>query len=68
MLLKEGHLIDFAKSGQARANFPKPDSRRNDMPSSRAARLISEVGRRLMIISRMRSERSRSSVMAERPR
>ncbi len=38
------------------------------MPSSRAARLISEVGRRLMIISRMRSERSSSSVMAVRPR
>src|ERR1700691_3869859 len=47
--------------------FLSPDSRRNDMPSSLAARLISEVGRREMIISRMRSERSRSSLIADLP-
>ncbi len=37
------------------------------MPSSRAARLISEVGRRSRISPRMRSVRSSSSQIAVRP-
>src|ERR1019366_5253192 len=41
--------------------FSTADSRRKVMPSSLAARLISEVGRRFKIISRMRSVRSSSS-------
>src|SRR4029077_10518206 len=48
--------------------FSTAESRRKVMPSSRAARLISEVGRRFRIISRMRSVRSSSSWMADRPR
>ena len=44
------------------------DSRRKRMPSSRAARRISEVGFLSRIISRMRSLRSSSSWIAVRPR
>src|ERR1019366_4900875 len=41
--------------------FSTAESRRKVMPSSLAARLISDVGRRFRIISRMRSVRSSSS-------
>ena len=41
--------------------FSTAESRRNVMPSSRAARLISEVDRLSRIISRMRSLKSSSS-------
>ena len=44
------------------------DSRRNRIPSSRAAFLISDVGRRLRISSRMLSLKSSSSQIAVRPR
>ena len=43
------------------------DSRRKFIPSSFAAFLISEAGRRSIIMPRIRSERSRSSEMAARP-
>jgi hypothetical protein len=43
------------------------DWRRNRIPSSRAAFLISEVGRLSRISSRMRSVRSSSSQIAMRP-
>src|SRR5262249_48786898 len=47
--------------------FARPLSRSVAIPSSRAARLISEVGRRSTIISRMRSVRSINSQIAVRP-
>ncbi len=46
----------------------RAESLRNVIPSSRATRLISDVGRRLMIISRMWSDKSSNSEMALRPR
>ena len=42
-------------------SFSTADSRRNVIPSSRAARLISDVGRLFKINSRMRSDKSSSS-------
>ena len=59
-------LISFRVVTPCRT-LASPESRKNVMPSSRATRLISEVGRRLTIISRIWSERSRSSVIAVRP-
>src|SRR6266498_1845411 len=47
--------------------FSSADSRRKFIPSSLAAFLISEAGRRSIIMPRIRSERSRSSEMAARP-
>src|SRR5688572_24125671 len=47
--------------------FCSADSRRKTIPSSPAAFLISEAGRRSMIIVRMWSERSSSSEIARRP-
>src|SRR5207244_9629148 len=46
---------------------PTAHSRRNVMPSSRAARLISDVGRRSRIMSRILSVKSISSQIAVRP-
>ncbi len=48
--------------------FSSADSRKNTMPSCRAVRRISELGRRARIISRTVSVSSRSSWMAVRPR
>jgi len=53
-------LISFRVVNPART-LSSADSRRKRMPSSRAAFLISEVGLRSRIISRMRSVKSRSS-------
>src|SRR5665213_282363 len=74
-LVQDGHqtsmkvtlLISLSVVTPARA-FSSADSRRNVIPSSRAARRISDAGRRLRISSRMRSERSSNSWMALRPR
>src|SRR6266550_1109326 len=66
--VNERHLVDFFERCDALAHLGKCGSRRNVIPSSRATRLISEVGRRLMIISRIWSDRSSNSEMALRPR
>ena len=49
----EGHLVDFAQGGLAGSTRSTADSRSSRMPCSRAARLISEIGRFSRIISRM---------------
>ena len=59
-------LISFTLVTPSRI-LAKPLSRNVIMPSSRATRLISEVGRRSTIISRMRSVRSSNSQIAVRP-
>ena len=59
-------LISFSVVTPSRILF-KPLSRSVSMPSSRAMRLISDVGLRSTIISRIRSVRSSSSQIAVRP-
>ena len=60
-LVNECRLIDFLQSRFARKHLVHRRFAKELMPSSRAARLISDVGRRAMIMSRMLSERSSNS-------